>query len=137
MKTKLALLAALLILVLPVSAQTNPMLKGNTGGFFVRMAQTSTGPTATVSWTQPTGVPTGTTVTLFRCAGTPCTAPTSFTQLVTGVTASGPYVDSTVTAGTYSYYAVNVNGTQTSPSSNIASGTLPLPAPTGLTVTVN
>ena len=131
MKTKLSLLAALLVLCLPVSAQTKHSMLA------VSFAQTSTGPTATVSWTQPTGVPAGTTVTLFRCAGTPCTAPTSFTQLVTGVTASGPYTDSTVTAGTYSYYAVNVNGTQTSPASNIASGTLPLPAPTGLTVTAN
>ena len=131
MKTKLSLLAALLVLCLPVSAQTKHSMRA------VSFAQTATGPTATVSWTQPTGVPAGTTVTLFRCAGTPCTAPTSFTQLVTGVTASGPYTDSTVTAGTYSYYAVNVNGTQTSPASNIASGTLPLPAPTGLTVTAN
>jgi hypothetical protein len=67
----------------------------------------------------------------------PCTALTSFTLLVSGVTLNGPYVDATVTAGTYSYYAVNVNGTQTSPASNIASASLPLPAPTGLTVTAN
>ena len=131
MKKLSALLAALVVLSLPVSAQTkHPVLA-------VAFVQAQSGPTATVSWTQPTGLPSGTTVSLYRCAGPSCTSTTAFTLLVSGVTVNGPYVDSTVTAGQYSYYLVNVNGTQTSVPSSIASGTLPRPAPTSVTVTVN
>lgn len=128
---------ALLIATISIMLSTALVAQSPHAALKASFAQTSTGPTATISWTQPTGVPAGTTVTLYRCAGTPCTALTSFTLLVAGVVASGPYVDATVTAGQYSFYAVNVNGTQTSPASNIATGTLPLPAPTGLTITAN
>jgi hypothetical protein len=130
MKTKLSLLAALLVLCLPVSAQTKHAMLG------VAFGQTATGPTATISWTQPV-VAVGETVSLYRCAGTPCTALTSFTLLAAGISVAGPYVDTTVIAGPYAYYAVNVVNGFPSAASNIATGTLSPPAPTGLTVTIS
>jgi len=123
MKTKLSLLAALLVLCLPASAQTKHAMLG------VAFGQTSGAPSATLTWTA-SATP-GSTVTVYRCVGTSCTA---FTQIATGIAAGGPYVDTTVTAGAYSYYVTaTVNGVASGPS-NTATGTLsPLP-PTGLSV---
>jgi len=127
MKKLSALLAALVVLSLPVSAQTkHPVLA-------VAFVQAQSGPTATVSWAA--SVTPGGTVTVYRCVGTPCTALSSFTQLAAGVTPAGPYVDSTVTAGSYSYYlTLTVNGA-TSVASNIATGSLSPQPPTNVTVT--
>jgi hypothetical protein len=125
MKNLLLLLA--LAAAIPVSAQSNhPALK-------VAFAQTTTGHSATVSWTASTT--TGGTVNVFRCAGT-CATGATFTQIATAVAAGGPYIDTTVTAGSYSYYAVAVvNGASSAPS-NIATGTLSPQPPTGLSVAV-
>jgi len=134
MKRLAALFAAIIVLSLPALAQTKHAMLG------VSFGQAAGAPTATLTWQQLSPLPTGTTVNVYRCAGT-CTALTAFTPLVTGIAptaqgATATYVDSSVVSGTYSYYVATVNGAQVSASS-IVSGTLPLPAPTGLTVTVN
>src|ERR1700734_1887494 len=123
MKTLYSLLALAAALTLPVSAQTKHAMLG------VAFGQTAGAPSATLSWTA-SATP-GSTVTVFRCAGASCT---TFTQLATGIAAGGPYVDTTVTAGAYSYYVTaTVNGAVSAPS-NTATGTLsPLP-PTVLSV---
>jgi len=125
MKT-LALLLAFFALPLVAQQNTHPAFK-------VAFAQTTTGNSATVSWvTSTTPGP----VSIYRCVGTPCTALSSFTLLVSGLPAAGPYVDTTVTAGQYSYYGVTVLNGATSAASNIATGTLSPQPPTGFSVTV-
>lgn len=131
---KIALL--LTLFALPLAAQqktvaapiTHPALR-------VAFAQTTTGNAATVTWVASTTP--GGTVSLYRCVGTPCTATSSFTLLVAGLTPAGPYVDATITAGIYSYYGVTVLNGATSAPSNIATGTLSPQPPTGLSVAVN
>jgi hypothetical protein len=115
MKTKLALLATLLVLCLPVWAKTP-----------LGAQATPTG--AVLSWTASTTA--GSTVNVYRCAGAGCTP----TKLTTGVVAAGPYTDTTVTAGAYSYYVTAVvNGAESGPS-NTATVTISPNPPTGLTV---
>jgi hypothetical protein len=111
---------------MPMAAQTpHPAFK-------VVFAQASAAPSATVSWVASTTP--GGTVTIYRCVGTPCTALSSFTQLVAGVVPAGPYVDTTITAGSYSYYGVLVVNGQPSAASNIATGTLSPQPLTGFAV---
>jgi hypothetical protein len=146
-KLTTVLFAIIASLTLPLAAQTYRLNDGRTidiskmtGGGIphaalrVAFAQTTTGNTATVTWT-PSTTPGGT-VTIYRCVGTPCTATSSFTLLATGIAAAGPYVDNTITAGVYSYYGVTVLNGATSAPSNIASGTLSPQPPTGLAVAV-
>ena len=72
----------------------------------------------------------GSTVNVYRCAGVSCTA---FSKLTTGVAAAGPYVDTTATAGAYSYYVTAVvSGVESVPSNTATVTIAPLP-PTGLT----
>lgn len=84
---------------------------------------------AQLTWVNPNGGTT--TINVYRCAGATCT---NFTLLVSGVVAAGPYVDTTVAAGSSSYQvkAVAQDGTL-SPASNTAVYTLTPLAPTGLT----
>jgi hypothetical protein len=81
----------------------------------------------TLSWTASTTA--GGTVNVYRCIGASCT---TFTQLTTGITAAGPYTDSSVTAGAYSYYVTSVvNGAESIASNTATISVLPQP-PTGL-----
>jgi hypothetical protein len=125
---KKLLLLLTLAVAIPVSAQTNhPALK-------IAFAQTTTGHSATVTWTAPSTP--GASVTISRCAGTSCTVTTAFTQLATNVAAAGPYVDTTITAGQYCYIGVLVvNGASSAPS-NIVCGTLSPSPLTGFAVAI-
>lgn len=83
-----------------------------------------------LSWTASTTV--GSTVNVYRCAGASCT---TFTKLTTGIVAAGPYSDTSVTAGAYSYYVTAVvNGVESAPSNTATVSVSPQP-PTGLTAT--
>jgi hypothetical protein len=84
---------------------------------------------ATLTWTNAAGNPTGTTVSIFRLTGScPATEPTSttgFTSIVTGLTGT-TYVDTTVVAATtYCYVAVSVSGSSSSAPSLDAQGVVP------------
>lgn len=95
--------------------------------------QTTPAPSVSLSWTA--SVTTGGTVTIYRCVGTPCTATSAFTPLATAVAAAGPYTDSAVTAGIYSYFLeAVVNGASSPPSNTVIITIAPAP-PTGLTGT--
>lgn len=112
MKIKLA--ALLVLLPLSMHAATLAVIATPSG--------------ATLSWTA-SATP-STTVNVYRCSGVSCT---TFTKIATGQAAGGPYVDSTVTSGAYSYYVTAVGVGGESAPSNTATYTLaPLP-PTGLT----
>jgi len=71
----------------------------------------------------------GSTVNVYRCSGVSCT---SFTKLTSGVTPSGPYLDTTAAVGSYSYYVTAVvGGAESAPSNTTTVTVLPQP-PTGL-----
>jgi hypothetical protein len=97
---------------------------------------------ATLSWTNATSNPAGTTVLIYRQAGTcPTPAPTTtagFTAIATGLTGSS-YFDTDVTAGaSYCYVAVSVSGSSTSAPSNDAQAVIPATFPPGMfSVTTN
>lgn len=97
------------------------------------LGQTTPAPSVSLSWTA--SVTTGGTVTIYRCVGTPCTATSAFTLLTSGVAAAGPYSDTSVTAGVYSYFLeAVVNGASSPPSNTVIVTIAPAP-PTGLTGT--
>lgn len=112
-------LAALFVLAMPMMAAAPHAA--------LTVATAPTGG-AQLTWVNPnTGA---TTINVYRCSGATCT---NFTLLVSGVTPSGPYVDTTVAAGSSSYQvkAVAPDGTL-SPASNTAVYTLAPLSPTGL-----
>lgn len=84
---------------------------------------------ATLSWTAS---PDGGTVNVYRASGS-CSA--TFSQLSTGVTSAGPYTDSTITVGTWSYQVTAVvGGAESAPSNCVTVSVLPSP-PSALTAT--
>jgi len=88
----------------------------------------ATDTTAVLTWTASATA--GSTVNVYRCAGASCT---SFAKITTGVAAGGPYTDTSVTAGSYTYYVTAVvNGAESVPSNTATVTISPLP-PTGLT----
>jgi hypothetical protein len=89
-----------------------------------------------LTWTPPSDAVAGETYTVYRgvgaCAGNP-----TMSSLAAAISAS-TYTDTAVTAGsTYCYYVESVVGAQSSVPSNTAGATVPIYAPTGLTVTAN
>lgn len=89
----------------------------------------------TVTLTYTASVTPGTLTNVYRCTGVGCT---NFTQIATGQPAGGPYTDSTVTAGVYSWYVTATeNGAESTTHSNVATLTISPQPPTGLTATAN
>lgn len=90
---------------------------------------------ATLTWTAPADATAQSTATILRAPGA-CTGTPTFTSLATGQAINKPYVDSTVTVGTFCYAVQHVLGGAASVDSNLAPATVsPLPVTT-LTVTV-
>lgn len=111
------IIAAIAVLALPIHAAPKAALGAQAG---------TSG--AVLTWTASTTP--GSTVNVYRCSGTGCTP----AKLASGVTAGGPYTDSTVTAGSYFYYVTAVvNGAESAPSNTATVSISPQP-PTGLTV---
>lgn len=89
----------------------------------------------TLSWNPPADATSASTVTVFRAAGA-CTGTPSFSSLASTQPMTAPYVDSTVTVGTFCYAVQHNLGGAVSVNSNLAPATVsPLPITT-LTVTV-
>lgn len=112
------LLSALSVLALSVSAfgQTSPH-------------------SVTLTWTAPSDATSSSTMTMFRATGA-CSGSPTFSVLASGLAVNKPYVDTTVSVGTYCYTAQHVLNGANSVNSNLASASVsPLPA-TGLSVTV-
>ena len=81
----------------------------------------------TLTWTNATSNPSGTTVTLYRqtgaCPATPPTSMTGFTQVAAGVTGT-TYIDTAVTAG-IAYCYIGVSSAVISGVSTDAGATVP------------
>lgn len=99
---------ALLVIFLVRSLYASPH-----GGGMGQAAGTP--PSVYLTWTA--SITPGTTVNVYRCLGPSCT---NFTQIATGVAAGGPYTDTTVTSGSYTYYVTaELNGVESDPSNLI------------------
>lgn len=90
---------------------------------------------ATSTWGVPADATAASTVTISRTAGS-CSGSAGFTVLASGLSMTQPYVDTTVTAGTYCYIAQQVlNGASSVPSNSAPVTVSPLP-PLNFLVTV-
>jgi hypothetical protein len=99
------------------------------------MAQTAH--TDVLTWTA--SVTNGTTINVYRAAGSCASNPTAFVQIATGVVAGGPYTDASPLVGVQCYYVTAALGGVESIASNkvTLTSTVPLQPPTGLAGTAN
>jgi len=126
----LATATAIAILAVPISASARPPQPPA-----VPLIAAASGAPGTVTLTYVASVTPGSTVNVYRCVGVSCS---NFTQIATAQPASGPYTDSTVTAGAYSWYVTaTVGGVESTSHSNVASLSISPQPPTGLTAAAN
>lgn len=94
--------------------------------------------TVQISW-QPAadGSDAGGTINVYKAIGSCGSASQQFTKIATDVSLDGPYLDSSVTSGSYCYYVTAVvNSDESSPSPTTSVSIKPGPA-TNFKVTVN
>ena len=100
------------------------------------VAQT-TAHTDVLTWTASTT--NGTTVNIYRAAGSCSSNPSAFVQIATGIAPGGPYTDASPLVGAQCYYVTaNFGGVESAPSNKVTlTSTVPLQPPTGLAGTPN